>query len=300
MISQRVLQAVNRLGDPVYVTYALAARFNTSWLFDRYRRLAETAGLKQLYFVLSFDCDIEDDISVVRDMHSRLIDMGVRPVYAVPGELLQKGEATYRSILDAGGEFINHGYREHTFFDERRGEHASCFFYNEQDYDVVRDDIVSGDRNLRQVLGVKPQGFRAPHFGTYQKSWHLTYLHSVLKELGYLFSTSTVPLFSYRFGPVFDHYGVMELPVSAMGGYPLRILDTWGCFAAPYRKFTPADYRAQGRQAAERFLDLGVGVLNYYADPSHIHDRPEFFSAVAHWASVAKSVTYNELLQDIV
>ncbi|MBU1666566.1 MAG: polysaccharide deacetylase, partial [Gammaproteobacteria bacterium] len=123
--------------------------------------------------------------------------------------------------------------------------------------------------------------------------------HAVLQELGYTFSTSTVPLFAYRYGPAFRKFGVLELPVSAMGSRPLRILDSWTCFKAPNRRFGPQDYVREGRLAADRFQASGVGLLNFYADPSHIHDQPEFFAAVAQWARIARPVTYQQLLAEL-
>jgi hypothetical protein len=284
------------LGDPIHAVYALRARLDARGLFERYRALAGVAGLDRLYLILSFDCDTREDAEVAVEVHGRLADLGVTPAYAVPGELLKRGERAYSRIFEAGGEFINHGYREHTYFDTARGAYASCFFYDQQPQETVREDIVQGDLNLRAVLGIKPQGFRAPHFGTFQKPGQLRFQHGVLKELGYAFSTSTVPLYSYRYGPAFRDFGVLELPVSGMGTWPLRILDSWTCFQAPARRFEPEDYVREGRLTADRFQSLGIGLLNFYADPSHIHDRPEFFETVAYWAKIAQSVTYGQFV----
>lgn len=287
------------LSNPIDLAYRGQAALSPGGLWERYGELCRQAGVGGPYFVLSFDCDTEDDARAAWDVHAHLMDLGVMPTYAVPGELLQRGEAVYRRILENGAEFINHGYREHTYFDTARGAHASCFFYDQLPRETVRADIIDGDRNLREVLGVQARGFRAPHFGTFQQPSQLAFQHGVLKELGYAFSTSTVPLWAYRFGPAFRRFGVLELPVSGMASRPLRILDSWTCFAAPNRRFGPADYLAEGGAAAERFAGLGVGVLNFYADPSHIHDRPEFFAAVARWAQVARPVTYSQLLSEL-
>ena len=294
-----LVKGLSHLTDPVQVCYRGLAAVAPKSLWRRYGRLTSEAGIDELYFVLSFDCDTEDDIRVVSEVDARLRDIGVRPVYAVPGELLQKGEKVYSAIARAGAEFINHGNREHTYFDTASGRHASCFFYDQQAPEIVREDVVKGDKTLRKVLGIAPRGFRTPHFGTYQKARHLSFLHQVLVELDYGFSTSTLPLFAFRFGPIFDRYGLPEIPVSGMGGRPLRILDSWGCFEAPGRRFGPDDFVREGRLAADMFAALGVGLLNFYADPSHIHDREEFFEVVACWAKVAKPVTYNELLADL-
>lgn len=287
---------VRRLTDPWGLAYTLRSLADRGGLYRRYAQLARQAGLKRLYFILSFDCDTPEDAEVAWDVHARLRAMGVTPVFAVPGELLKQGRRVYRRILEDGAEFINHGYRQHTYFDKARGAYASCFFYDQESPQDVRDDIMAGDRNLRATLGVEPRGFRTPHFGTFQRPDQLRFLHRVLGELGYAFSTSTVPLYAYRFGPVFRNFGILELPVSGMASRPLRILDSWTCFAAPKRRFEPKHYLDEGCRVAERFHAFGVGLLNFYADPSHIHDRPEFFTAVANWVKVAQPVTYNQLL----
>ena len=288
-----------RLMEPSWLLYAFRAQAGRRGLDRRYRRLAEQEGFRQLYLVLSFDCDTREDAETVLKVHDRLRGLDVAPVYAVPGELLNKGERVYRQIAEAGGEFINHGYRDHTYFDKARGRYASCFFYDQLPLDTVRDDIVAGDRNLQSTLGIQPKGFRAPHFGTFQKPAQLHFQHNVLKDLGYTFSTSTLPIYAYRFGPAFRNFGVLELPVSGMGSMPLRILDSWSCFQAPGRRFGPEDFAREGRLAANNFQSLGIGLLNFYADPSHIHDRPEFFETVAYWAQIAKPVTYSQLLAEL-
>jgi len=287
------------LTNPYRLLYSVRARTGREGLNRRYRRLAEQEGFRELFLVLSFDCDTREDADTVLKVHDRLRRLGVSPVYAVPGEILNNGERVYRQIAEAGGEFINHGFHDHTYFDKAINRYASCFFYDQLPLETVRNDIIEGDRNLRLAFGIQPKGFRAPHFGTFQKSAQLHFQHSVLKDLGYAFSTSTVPLYAYRFGPAFRDFGVLELPVSGMGSMPLRILDSWSCFRAPGRRFGPDDFVREGRLAADNFQSLGVGLLNFYADPSHIHDRPEFFEAVAYWAQIAKPVTYSQLLSEL-
>jgi hypothetical protein len=283
--------------NPALIAYGLWAKLNRRSLFNRYDKLSRLAGLDKVYFILSFDCDTTDDIDVVWNVHSRLIDMGIKPVYAVPGELLNRGEKVYRRISETGGEFINHGYRQHTYFDTNKGRHRSCFFYDELTLEGVRDDIIQGDVWLKQVLGMDVRGFRAPHFGTFQKPHQLRFLHSVLHDLGYIFSTSTVPLYAFRYGPIFRSFGAVELPVSGMANSPLNILDSWSCFMAPDRTMTPQDYLREGEAISKLFKVLGVGLLNFYADPIHIHDSDIFFETVSHWRSVAVAVTYSKLLE---
>ena len=285
------------LANPSLIAYELWAKLNRKSLFNRYHKLSRSAGLDKIYFILSFDCDTFDDIDVVWNVHSRLIDMEIKPVYAVPGELLNRGEKVYRRISETGGEFINHGDTQHTYFDKSAGRHRSHFFYDELPLERVREDIVQGDVCLREILGVQTRGFRTPHFGTFQKPHQLRFLHSVLHDLGYIFSTSTVPLYAFRYGPIFRAFGAVELPVSGMASRPLNILDSWSCFMAADRTMTPQDYLREGEAISQLFKGLGVGLLNFYADPIHIHDSDIFFETVSHWRSAAVAVTYSKLLE---
>ncbi len=287
------------LADPVWLAYRLRARLDPGGLWRRYASLAGKAGLKRLYFILSLDCDTVDDIAVVSEVHARLLDLGVKPVYAVPGELLRKGEKVYRGLMESGGEFINHGYTEHMYFDARRGAYESCFFYDRLPRERVRQDILAGDACLREVLGIIPQGFRAPHFGTFQKREQLRFLHGVLKELDYRFSTSTMPFYAFSYGPMFSRFGIPEIPVSGRDSSPLNILDSWTFFAASGHGFSPGDYLGEGKSVADRYRRLDVGLLNYYVDPSHIHQQEAFYQTVDCWLRVAHPVNYRQFLKEV-
>jgi hypothetical protein len=287
------------LAHPVNGWYELRSRVDREGLFRRYARLARAVPLTHPYFVLSFDCDTMDDIEVVEAMHARLVAMGIHPVYAVPGQLLERGASVYQRIRDAGGEFINHGYTEHTYFDVTAGRQASCFFYDQLPRETVRDDVERGDQCLRDVLGITPRGFRAPHFGTFQNPEQLSFLHGVLQGLGYAFSSSSSPLYGFRYGPAFRRFGILEFPVTGMWRNPLTILDSWGCFEAPDRVLSPSDYEEQGERVGTVYRRLGAGILNLYSDPLHIHDEETFFRAVQRWASVARSVNYGMLLEEL-
>lgn len=284
------------VSDPARAAYTGLGKISPTSFGSRYSSLSHAAGFNHLYLVISLDCDTADDIRVVEKVHNRLVNMGAKPVYAVPGSLLQRGEAIYRALFESGAEFINHGFTEHTYYDSQLGVHASCFFYDKMTIDSVRRDIEKGDDCLRKTLGVIPRGFRAPHFGTFQKHQQLSALHTILAGMGYQFSTSTLPYYAMRYGPAFRHFGLMEFPVSGKGSSPVDILDSWGCFAAPHRKLSAQDYAREGQIAASAYAQCGVGLLNYYADPYHIHDQELFYQTVATWLEVAQAVNFQELL----
>ena len=293
MIAARLKAAAN---DPAAAAYGLRVRLDRGGLFARYGQLARGAGLDRVWLVLSFDCDTPQDADAVEAVHERLMSMGVRPVYAVPGDLLRAAHDVYGRIAATGAEFINHGDRMHTYVDERTGRWASSFFYDQQPRADIRKDILDADATVREVIGRRPAGFRTPHFGTFQAPDQLRWLHGVISELDYDFSTSTVPLWGFRHGPAFERFGCRELPVTGGVAAPLSILDTWSCFEAPDRVRSPADYEAEAGAVADAYVQAGAGVLNVYGDPSHIHDHEEFFRAVEHWTSVAEPAGYTELL----
>jgi len=289
------MKAVKVLTNPVQTYYKALSKFSPETLFAKYADKCRKAGITKPQFILSFDCDTKEDINVVWDMHQRLMDMGVQSVYAVPGELLQKGEDVYGKILESGSEFINHGYREHTYFDQAAGQDLSCFFYDQQPLDDLVEDISKGHQNLKDVLGVTAQGWRTPHFGTFQKNHELRFLHKVLNDLGYKYSSSTKPYFGYRFGPLFNNYGLCEIPVSGMVSAPLAILDSWAFFMAPDRTRKEEEYLVEINALTSAVKSQGAGLINLYADPLHIYDKDTFFQAIESLVQSVQPLQFKDL-----
>jgi len=267
---------------------------------DRYWRSfdarARAAGIDRLYLVLSFDCDTVKDAEVVLGVDARLRDMGAAPVYAVPGEVLTGARGTYSELARRGAEFLNHGHVLHTLWHPSTGRYESCFFYNELTEGELLCDIEAGHRAIRQTLGLEATGFRAPHFGCLGLD-QLCLMHRVLGGLGYQFSTSTVPEYAFSHGCIFSDFGLPEMPVSGWWRQPFNIQDSWGYMAAPGAGLGGAGYLDHARETARQLGRRGyAGVLNYYADPSQVYDKEEFFEAVRSWMTVATVTTYSELL----
>ena len=273
----------------------IANRIHSRILWSLYAHKAKKI-LPQSYFILSFDCDTEEDVSVAWEVHSNLQDIGITPVYAVPGELLKKGEKVYRKIHNTGAEFINHGGCEHTYFDKEKQRHASCFFYDQQSREDLRKDIFLGHQTLQDVLGFTAKGWRTPHFGTFQKPAHLRFLYDILNELNYTFSTSTSPVVACQHGPLFKKDGIIEIPVTGIYSEPLNIMDTWAYFAAPDRTKLPYEYTKEAQELAH-FTSKYPTLINIYGDPSHIHDKPEFFDTMTLFMKTAQNVSYTQLLE---
>lgn len=266
--------------------YRAVGRFAPDVLWRRLARHSRRAGIDRPTFVLSLDCDTIKDIEVGPGVHERLQSLGITPVYAVPGELLERGADVYRAFAASGSELVNHGYVEHTRL-EADGTYRSFFFYDELPRATVRDDVVRGHAAVTEVAGAPPKGFRTPHFGSFQSDDDLRFLHGVLAELGYEYSTSSSPIVAFRHGPVTSRWGIAEIPVTGCPTMPLGILDSFGFRFAPGRRFGPDDYVAEAAALATR-LERGEPLLvNLYADPSQVHDWPGFFDAMHRFAPFA-------------
>jgi len=258
--------------------YNLVGRLVPGLVAARWRAAARAAGLDRPVFILSFDCDTEKDIAVGRDVFQRLQDRGITPVYAVPGALLEHGSDFYRLLAEAGCEFLNHGQAEHCRLTPE-GRYESTFFYDKLPRDAVRADIIAGHETLKRILGITARGFRTPHFGSFQAPQELAFLHRILRELGYRFSTSTGPLWGLRHGILRNVGDIVEIPLTGCREWPATILDSWS-FRFAGGRLTERDYL---RQIAgfKCLMDEGEPIfVNLYADPSQVYDWPEFFEGI--------------------
>jgi hypothetical protein len=256
-------------------------------LWEVFDRKCVNAGFAVPKFILTFDCDTKLDYKVLPFVHEKLASLGITPVYAVPGQLIEEGLTTYKTIAELGAEFINHGYLQHTVVDDERTEYISTLFYDQiQEREIVKD-IKRGHNALVECLGLEPQGFRTPHFGTFQLQRNLDFLHNELGELGYTFSSSTSPKYTYLEGPLFSNKNILEIPVTGCPSWPLGILDSFNFRFSGSLKFTPEVFESEMKKAFEMMDKGSLKRINMYADPSQVYDWNGFFESVARFAPFA-------------
>lgn len=287
------------VSSPEYTRRHITSAASPKRYYKRHSLRSKIAGISQPSFVLSFDCDTVDDIGVVESVHSRIREMGIQPVYAVPGELLKEGAAIYKEIMKDGSEFINHGGRRHTFFNTAFQREESCFFYDQQSPTDREEDIRLGHDMVLDVLGVEPTGFRTPHFGTFSQAKDLKWLHELLVQMKYRYSSSSTPFWGDKCGPKFLSSAgqIIEFPISGGFGRPLTILDSWRAFGAPNRSMTPSEYLNEVKLLATHVSQMESGLINIYADPLHIAKEPLFFEAMSELAKIMKPTTFSLLLE---
>ena len=246
-----------------------------------YAKKARQAGFDHLYLILSFDCDTNEDIAAAEQIHAWLQARGLKAVYAVPGDQLQKGASTYRRLAEDGAEFINHGALPHTEW--RDGRYWSVTFYREMSPQAIVEDIHRGHEIVKQVTGKEPTGFRVPHFGLFQEQHELSFLHKTLFGLGYVFSSSTIPQFAMRYGPIWQTDGIIEIPLSGAFHSPLSIFDSWTHIISPRQAMIRETYKNIFLNTINELSKRKItGIINYYVDPVHIYRSAAFYEALVY------------------
>lgn len=278
----------------------LVVRLFPGIYWNRYAIQARRIGLKRINLILSFDCDTPEDILAAEKIYHWLYDRGVKSTFAVPGMLLEQGASVYGDLAKRGASFINHGALPHAAWQD--GRYWSITFYHELSPDEVIKDIRRGHKIVREITGQTPRGFRAPHFGLYQKTEQLALQYSVLHELHYRFSTSTLPIFAYQRGPLYQTNNLFEIPL--MGAYqaPFDLFDSWSFIIDPYSPMITEKYASRFLSTLEHLERKAIpAVLNYYVDPAHVCDAQSFYQALTVYKEHGVSfLTYDELLDQVV
>ncbi len=258
--------------------------------------LSRALGIGDLHLVMSFDCDTPEDAVATRSMQRWLTHLRIKATYAVPGAQLAEAAEDYRSIASLGAMFINHGERPHA---EKQGSrYVGITDYASMSAEEVVADISGGDRIFRRVFGHAPEGFRAPHFGSYCRPEQLEVLYGCARRLGYRFCSTTLPALAYAEGPAVRREGLWEFPLSGSLGHPNVILDSWNYLSDRENYVLKEEYFQLFRDTLDFFLAEGLpAVLNYYVDPAHVIDNPPFHHAMEYAAARGvRSVFFHELM----
>ena len=225
---------------------------------------------RKVAFCLSFDCDTSKDAKVMPTLLALLEQHHIPASFAVIGELVEESPDAYHRILDAGHEVFNHGYSRHTVINAQ-GQYQSTLFYKHLNAERIEEEIVRNHECLQRVLGIKPLGFRTPHFGTFQQPEQITLLHGLLRKHGYRYSSSVQAFYALQHGYLTNDDELVELPLSAFVGSPTSVFDSWSLLNLS----TPDDRGALLSYKLEEMLRIALSAkrpvfLNIYLDPSHV------------------------------
>ncbi len=138
------------------------------------------------------ECRVERNIDVIMKM---LSDKNVKATFFTLGWIAERYPHVAKSIVNNGHELASHGYSH---------ERAS----NQSPEEFLKD-VGLAKKILQDLTGVEVVGYRAPSFSINEKN---EWAFDVLKEAGYLYSSSVYPI-------KHDHYG---MPNSPRFCYPVR------------------------------------------------------------------------------
>ena len=250
-----------------------------------YARRARHLGLDDITLFLSFDCDTDLDPKASLEVMALLGPLGIKATFAVPGTQLERGAAIYRRIAGKGAEFMNHGHLPHT---EWRGDrHVGITFYETMPCDAVEADIRRGHDTVAKVIGTPPLGFRAAHFGHFQKPDQLALVHRIAATLGYRYCSTTLPAYGLEHGPVHRVDGIAELATFGSLRCPVSILDSWSHLSNRCRYALSPSYEELLVDTVEALRGAKMpALLTWYVDPCHVAGQAPFERAMRYLAGL--------------
>lgn len=160
-------RATRRLAWPWRLADAVVTR--TPWLrdwtsrhylmgaFQRGAPLAAPDGVRRV--VLSFDLDYQRDTDLLPALLDLLAARGVRASFACIGRLVEADPSPYRRAVAEGHEIVNHTWSHPdnpVLAPDREFWHLSVR--------EMQDEIGRAQDGFATLLGVRPRGFRSPHF----------------------------------------------------------------------------------------------------------------------------------------
>lgn len=287
---------VNRLGrKPGIVTtaavYGLGGGFFSRWLYQVQGQLAGGSGG---VLTVSFDVDYPEDAAALPELCDLLDDFGITAGFALVGALVERYPEQHRRLVESGHEILNHSYSHpdnEVLCPDRTWDQLSV---SEQ-----ADQIARCGKVCEEVLGVRPAGFRAPHFGNVTGRE----FYSLIAGQGYRYSSSLLAPESETCGlPYETEHGVWEFPVSTCPRHPFAVLDSWHSQRKPRpRHAGDREFAAVCRQAVSMAARYG-GYLNVYMDPRDVTGYPNIAGGLAelspagHGLEVITCLSYLERL----
>ena len=221
---------------------------------------------------LSFDCDFPEDVRALPDLLRMLKAYHIRASFACVGAWIEKYPEEHAKIIEEGHEIVNHTYSHPDNEILNPGRR-----FRDIPRDEKREEVERCHDVCARVLAYEPKGCRIPHF----KHLFTEEIYGILKELGYVYSSSTWLTNTVSHGLPFEAGdSIVEFPLSVFPRHPFTVFDTWHSLNAKRLSHRlihrgPEKYVALFRQLLELGLSTG-SYLNVYVDPLDIKKIPDF------------------------
>lgn len=290
LIKKAQSRVIKILNYPMILIYY----FLSSWPHFFYTKIVEKTNLSQVIVLLSFDCDIDEDIDLLPSLLEKLSDLDIMPSLMIPTEILVQRKSQTTNLMNMSYEFVNHGHKVHTVRDGFN--YYSSYDYEKLSFQQMKEDIVTADTLFKREFNYYPKGFRTPHFGNVQDKKRLSFIYKVIKDLNYEFSSSTIPYFMYKLGP-YRFNDLLEIPLSGTYTVPLRILDSFNYFDQRNGSFNGSSYFKEVSKLVEVYKVRKQGIINLYVDPSHVFSDKYFLESMKFLSENFTFVNYSNLIE---
>ena len=213
------------------------------------------------YLTISFDCDLKEDIQAYPDLIAILDKHGIKASFAVVGKWIEMYPEEHKLLLREGHEIMNHTYTHpnNPYFNQNMR-------FNELSYEGQKEEIKKFDDVCKDILNYEPVGFRTPHFG----GFHTQSVYSILSELNYKYSSSTIATRTKNFGMPYMENEIIEFPLSPCPKYPFSCLETWALYRAPKRRYKNENELFELFKEIVELGEKSGSYLNFYFDPMDV------------------------------
>ena len=231
---------------------------------------------KKYAVTISFDYDYVSDVMCLRELAELFDSFELKASHAVVGKYVEKFSRDHQSVVDAGHEIINHSYSH------PNGPLNPHEYFNKLGRGRMKEEIGLCEEACREVLGVKPKGFRTPHFGNLNSQQ----VYGILEERGYSYSSSTNLTTTQSRGVPYKpnrddfhstappHYDLLELPVFSCPYHYYSVFDSWHCFESGAHA-KPGEFHAAFKKGL-RLCEKHGSYFNVYFDPHHVAHLKDF------------------------
>ncbi len=205
---------------------------------------------------LSFDVDFQEDVVALDRLLDRLEALSLKASFAVVGRWVERYPEEHRALVRAGHEIVNHtlSHPDNEELDPDRHFHL----LSPSDLET---QIRAGHDLIEKHLGIRPQGFRAPHFG----HQHTEAVYPVLRDLDYTYSSSTLASRSPSWGwPHAVGGGLWEMPVTVCPRHPFSSFDTWHLIRKQPSRHRPGDLLRHLEQMVNTALERSLPLAFYF------------------------------------
>lgn len=253
---------------------------------------------KQACLTISFDCDYPRDAEALPQVIQTFSVYSFKASFACVGHWIEKYPTEHKMIVDNNHEVINHTYSH----PDNEILNPGRKFRQISKIEKIKEITACHDI-CQNILGIAPIGCRIPHF----KNLFTPDIYSILRELGYKYSSSTWLTNTYSNGMPFSaEHGIIEFPVTTCPKHPFTVFDTWHSLNSPKMLYkighrTTKEYIALAKYLIKLAIETH-SYINIYIDPFDVINIAGFSDLLNYINSLQDSLeilTYAEIMNRI-